>query len=76
MAVAAFMFSMNVNAQEPKQKAKKETAKTEKPHILQPQTGLDNSGSPSTPSIISIFRFSHPLTLLMLLYQKIANLKG
>ena len=30
MAVAAFMFSMNVNAQEPKQKAKKETAKTEK----------------------------------------------
>ena len=24
MAVAAFMFSMNVNAQEPKQKAKKE----------------------------------------------------
>lgn len=30
MAVAAFMFSMTVNAQEPKQKAKKETAKTEK----------------------------------------------
>ena len=30
MAVAAFMLSMNVNAQEPKQKAKKETAKTEK----------------------------------------------
>ena len=30
MAVAAFMFSMNVNAQEPKQKEKKETAKTEK----------------------------------------------
>lgn len=30
MVLAAFMFSMNVNAQEPKQKAKKETAKTEK----------------------------------------------
>ncbi len=30
MAVAAFMLSMNVIAQEPKQKAKKETAKTEK----------------------------------------------
>ena len=30
MVVAAFMFSMTVNAQEPKQKAKKETAKTEK----------------------------------------------
>lgn len=30
MAVAAFMLSMNVNAQEPKKKAKKETAKTEK----------------------------------------------
>lgn len=30
MAVAAFMFSMNVNAQEPQKKAKKETAKTEK----------------------------------------------
>ena len=30
MAVAAFMLSMNVNAQEPKQKAKKEKAKTEK----------------------------------------------
>lgn len=29
MAVAAFMFSMNVNAQEPKQ-SKKEKAKTEK----------------------------------------------
>ncbi len=29
MAVAAFMLSMNVNAQEPKKKAKKETAKTE-----------------------------------------------
>ena len=29
MAVAAFMLSMNVNAQEPKQKAKKEKAKTE-----------------------------------------------
>ena len=30
LAVAAFMFSMNVNAQEPKKKAKKETTKTEK----------------------------------------------
>lgn len=30
LAVAAFMLSMNVNAQEPKKKAKKETAKTEK----------------------------------------------
>ena len=30
MAVAAFMMSINVTAQEPKQKAKKETAKTEK----------------------------------------------
>ena len=30
MAVAAFMLSMSVMAQEPKQKAKKETAKTEK----------------------------------------------
>ena len=30
MAVAAFMLSMNVNAQEPKKKSKKETAKTEK----------------------------------------------
>ena len=30
MAVAAFMLSMNVNAQEPKKKTKKETAKTEK----------------------------------------------
>jgi len=30
LAVAAFMFSMTFNAQEPKQKAKKETAKTEK----------------------------------------------
>ena len=30
MAVAAFMLSMNVTAQEPKQKAKKETTKTEK----------------------------------------------
>jgi Ni/Co efflux regulator RcnB len=30
MAVAAFMLSMSVTAQEPKQKAKKETAKTEK----------------------------------------------
>jgi hypothetical protein len=30
MAVAAFMLSMNVTAQEPKQKAKKEKAKTEK----------------------------------------------
>lgn len=30
MAVAVFMLSMNVNAQEPKQKAKKATAKTEK----------------------------------------------
>lgn len=30
MAVAAFMLSMNVNAQEPKKKEKKETAKTEK----------------------------------------------
>ena len=29
MAVAAFMLSMTVTAQEPKQKAKKETAKTE-----------------------------------------------
>jgi len=30
LAVAAFMFSMNVNAQEPKQKAKAVKAKTEK----------------------------------------------
>jgi Ni/Co efflux regulator RcnB len=30
LAVAAFMLSMNVNAQEPKQKTKKEKAKTEK----------------------------------------------
>ena len=30
LAVAAFMVSMNVNAQEPKKKAKKETTKTEK----------------------------------------------
>ncbi len=30
LAVAAFMLSMNVNAQEPKKKAKKEKAKTEK----------------------------------------------
>lgn len=30
MAVATFMLSMNVNAQEPKKKAKKDTAKTEK----------------------------------------------
>jgi hypothetical protein len=30
MTVAAFMLSMSVNAQEPKQKAKKEKAKTEK----------------------------------------------
>lgn len=30
MAVAAFMLTMNVNAQEPKQKAKKEKTKTEK----------------------------------------------
>ncbi len=30
MAVAAFMFAINVNAQEPKQKVKKADAKTEK----------------------------------------------
>lgn len=30
LAIATFMVSMNGNAQEPKQKAKKETAKTEK----------------------------------------------
>jgi len=30
LAVAAFMLALNVNAQEPKKKAKKETAKTEK----------------------------------------------
>lgn len=30
LALAAFMLSMNVNAQEPKKKAKKEKAKTEK----------------------------------------------
>lgn len=30
LAIATFMVSLNANAQEPKQKAKKETAKTEK----------------------------------------------
>ena len=39
MAVAAFMFSMTVNAQEPKQKAKKETAKTEKSCGSEAKTG-------------------------------------
>lgn len=45
MAVATFMFSMNVNAQEPKQKSKKEVAKTEKAAADKKSCGTDAKSS-------------------------------